>query len=159
MEGNRTLVEGMIAGFLGYAVVAVFFAVLDVAAGLSPFHTPLALGTAIGAGWPGPGEPFGIILAGNGLHLVASLVAALSGAWILREVELYHVLWFAGVLAFAGGLLMLVLAAGLVGAEVTGVTTWARAGGATLLWAAAVGAYLGTSHRDLLRSLDAETRA
>lgn len=159
MDGRRTLTEGLIAGFIGYAVVAIFFALVNGLAGNSPFHTAFALGRAVGAGWPGPGEAAGIVLAANGVHLLVSVLVGLAAAWLVMEVELHHGLWFAGVLAFAGGLLAAVIVAGIVGVEITAVITWPEAAVASLLYAVGVGGYLWHRHRGLLRTLQTELEA
>lgn len=156
MDGKRTLTEGMIAGFLGYAVVAVFFAAVNMILGNSPFHTAFALGSAFGAGWPGPGEAAGVVLAANGVHLVISVLVGLGAAWVVMEIEHHHGLWYAGVLAFGGGLLAAVIVAGIVGAEITAVVTWTEAAGASLLYALVVGSYFAWVHRGLVATLQRE---
>lgn len=159
MDGKRTLTEGMIAGFLGYGVVAIYFALVNLALGFSPFETAQSLGSALGAGRPGPGEAAGIVLAANGVHLVLSLLVALAATWVVMEVERHHGLWYAGLLAFAGGILALIVVAGMVGAEITRVVTWTEAAGASLVYALTVGAYLWNAHRTLVGALEREIEA
>lgn len=57
-ETSRLYVEGIVAGIIGAATVAVWFLILDTLQG-RPLHTPTVLGTAFfkqGAGLAGPGD-------------------------------------------------------------------------------------------------------
>ena len=82
--GRRALWEGLVAGAIGYAVVALFFVVVNVMQGWRAFHTAEALGLALfyggvpaaGAGHAGP------VIAYNGFHLVLFLVLGMGAAWL-----------------------------------------------------------------------------
>ena len=109
--GTRPILAGLIAGLLGGAVVAVWFLVLDAAAG-EPFRTPRALAAALFAAG---GDSGGLVVAYTFLHfavfvavgvLLAAVVArttlspglvvgAVFGIFVLDLVH-YSALWLAG---------------------------------------------------------------
>lgn len=156
MNVKQSLVEGLVAGLLGYIAVGVAFGIMNVLSGLSPFHTAFLLGEAMGAGAPGPNQEAGIILAANGLHLVLSLVVGTIAALLVAEVERFHSTWPGIFLVFVGGLIFIVVVAGVVGAELITITTWPRATLASIVFVLAVGATLGWMHRDLPGALGRE---
>src|SRR5215813_6785332 len=55
-QSERIYEEGLVAGLIGAAVIAVWFLVLDTVGG-RPFHTPTILGRAIFLGGQGLGSP------------------------------------------------------------------------------------------------------
>ena len=156
MITRRSLLEGLVAGALGYAVVAGFFAFLNLVTGASPFRTPFLIGEVLGAGSPGPGEAAGIVLAANGIHLLLSLWLGVVAAWLLQEVEAHHGLWVVVLMIFIAGFLFMVLVAGIAGAELTRITTWGEVTAAGFFFTAVVGAFLTWRHRLLTRELDQE---
>lgn len=156
MNGRRSVREGLLAGALGYVVVALFFAVLNLADGGSPFRTAFLIGEAVGAGTGGLDDQAGVVLAANGLHLVISLIFGVIAAWIVLEVEHHHVLWYAGLTAAIGGFMAVVVAGGVMGAELTAVASWPQTTGAALLFTVTVAAVLAYRHRALLRDLGRE---
>ena len=86
---SSLLEEGVLAGLLGAAVVAVWFLVLDGARG-QLFHTPTLLGSVLFLGTE-PAEVTGtngmIIFAYSGLHVVAFLMAGAALAWMVSQFE------------------------------------------------------------------------
>lgn len=149
MKRSRVLYEGLIAGLLGFAVVALAVGVLDVVAGRSFFHTPSLLGQVVigGFGEPTPGviEP-GPVFAYNGLHMLVFLAVGMAVSWVVFEVELHPVLWYVAFFA----LMSLVLLSFLLLAVVArphreelsaGVLVTANA-----LGALAIGLYLHAAH-------------
>lgn len=156
MERRSMLVEGMVAGALGYLVVAGFFALINVATGHSPFQTAYLVGEALGARGPGPNETIGVILAANGLHVVISVLVGMIAAWLMMELEHHHALWYGVLLAFLGGFVLSVVAGGILAAEVTEVATWEQITVANALGAIVIGAYLWRTHRELMDELSRE---
>ena len=159
MPTSRSLVEGLLAGALGYAAVALFFALLNAVTGVSPFRTALLIGQAVGAGAPGPGETAGIVLAANGIHLLLSLVLGVMAAWLLLEVERHHGLWPVVLMVFLAGFLAMVVLSGVVGVEMTRVATWGEVTAAATVFASAVGGFLGWRHRALGLEISREMEA
>jgi hypothetical protein len=89
--------QGMIAGLLGYAMIAVTLALWNVLMGRSAFYTAALLGQTLFYGltdpkllsiWPGP------VLAYNGLHLIVFLGLGLFAAWLAEMSERGPHLWY-----------------------------------------------------------------
>lgn len=158
MERRRMLVEGLIAGFLAYSVVAGFFAILNVASGNSAFATALLLGEALGAQGPGPEGTAGLILAANGLHVLLSVAVGIAAAWMMTQLEHHHTIWYVVVMVFLAGFFLSIVVVGMLAAEVAAVATWEEITVANVLAAAVVGLYLARAHRELLRSIQEEMR-
>lgn len=139
------LTHGLVAGFLGYAVVAVFYLAYDLAVGRAVGTTAELLGQAllgqpIGAGTAIDPAPVAVY---NGLHLVVFLVAGIVAGWMVRESEEHPTLWypllflaifvffhlFGAVAAFAAPIgaeipAWTVLVAGLAGVGAMGAWLW-----------------------------------
>jgi hypothetical protein len=150
------LLEGAGAGLLAWAVVAVVYALLDMAAGQPPLETAFLLGEAMGAGAPGPGEDVGIVLAANGVHLGVCLITGVAAAWMVAAVEHRHTLWYVVFMVFIAGVMLSVVAAGILGVEVAAALSWAQVGVGNVLGAVAIAGFLGLRHRDLLAGLSSE---
>lgn len=83
--------KGLISGAIGYVLVSVYYALLNLLIGRSPFATLQAIGHAFfHAGTAGVGE----MLAYNGVHLVAWLALGCIAALLVEEAELHPSFWF-----------------------------------------------------------------
>lgn len=155
-DAARLYQEGMIAGVIGAATVALWFLLLDSAAG-RPLYTPTVLGTAI----------FRRAALASPETLSVSMEMVLMFTWI-------HVLVFAALGGIASrllamaernpswgfGLLLLfvvfefgfVAAAALIAAPVLRVIPWPSVLAANLLAAAAMSAYFWRRHPQLVVS-------
>ena len=103
MRQDRTevLFQGLFAGFIGYVSVVLFFTVVSVLTGESPFYTPALLGGILFYGVTDPAQTTisaGPVLVYNGLHLVIFLafgiVAALLASLAERGAELWSLALF-----------------------------------------------------------------
>lgn len=86
----RVAENGVLAGMLGAAVVAIWFLLLDVVLRGTPFFTPSLLGTILFAGRDAAAvhEVSGAaIFAYTGLHGILFLVAGTALAWMFHELE------------------------------------------------------------------------
>ncbi|HKK27783.1 MAG TPA: hypothetical protein VKB18_06850 [Gemmatimonadota bacterium] len=153
VDRMRVLREGFVAGLLGAAIVAVFFGIVNVAGGHSPFHTVDQLGRAL-VGSPirsGPGAAAGPALAYNGLHLLVFLLLGFVLAWVTAKVEqrpgFWYLAFFALVAAFIYDFFFMMMLAGPVGG-----VPWATVAGASFLAAVGMVAYLLRLHPDLRRA-------
>lgn len=157
--GNRVLREGMIAGAIGAATVALWFLAIDLVAGWL-FYTPAALGSALFLQAETPeavSMSAGIIAGYTVFHVVGFMaVGILAAALVLRaEVEpsvlLGAVLLFVTLEAFVIGLIA-ILAAWLL--DTIG---WWTVAAANLIAAVAMGAYLWRAHPALREELGRES--
>lgn len=151
--------QGMAAGFLGYAGVVAVFALLNVAQGLDPLHTPRVLGTALLGGGLDPVEPMAAILAYNGLHLLVSLMVGLVGSFLADRAEEDHALGMGLVFAVLamGGWVPIMF--GAVTVELLGALRWAEVLVGTGAGALALLGTLAWLHRTLLGELFREIEA
>lgn len=95
------LTEGIVVGLLGLATVAVWFALLDLLAGRSPFYTSSVLGSVLLYGATDPGSvsvAAAPVLAYSALHAVVFLVIGVLMAWLAslagRGMQLWYVAFF-----------------------------------------------------------------
>lgn len=155
MQANRRrlIADGVIAGMIGYGVVASFFVVVNLVTGRSPFHTANLLGAVLFGGADAAAatiEP-GLVIAFNGVHLAAFLVIGFFAAWLVYETELHPVMWYVAFFLFLiagiGTLAVMLAGSGLAG----GVLAAWQIVTASLLATLAMGAYLLGGHRALFR--------
>jgi hypothetical protein len=153
---RQMLVDGLAAGLVGYLAVVLFVALWNVVAGRSPFFTAALLGEAVFLGLRDISavtlDP-GMVLAFNGLHLLAFLVFGFFGAWLVYETELHPSFWY---LAFALFVAAAVLAYGAIAALtalVGGLVSPLLVVMASLIGASGVAGYLTAFHRPLLRDI------
>jgi hypothetical protein len=154
--GERSVLrEGIVAGLIGAAAVAVWFFVFDLARG-RPFLTPALLGALVfyGIDTPAAVEPsLGPILGYTILHGLAFLAFGVMAATIMamseREPALFigFVVLFACFEAFFFGVL------GAFGQSMQGALVWWSVLIGNLLASVAMLWYLFRAHRALPRSL------
>jgi len=142
---KTTLVEGLVAGLIGYASVAIVFLVANLMAGRPALFTAEVLGSAILNGNGGPGA----VLAFNGLHMVASLVIGMAAAWLLYETALRPRFWFAVLFLFVAGFILSTVVAGVFAVELTGAAPWWTVLTANGVAALLAGGYLWSQHPGL----------
>jgi hypothetical protein len=146
--------EGLVAGLLGAATIALWFFVLDVVAG-RPFHTPTLLGTALFRGGRGLAAPeavpvsFEMVLLYTWVHALVFCVIGGVAARLLAVAERqpnagFGILLLFVVLAF--GFLVVTL---IFAEPVLHALTWPAILGGNLLAALAMGAYFWRRHPEL----------
>ncbi len=144
----RVLTDGLIAGGIGYVVIALFYGVLDLIQGDSPFHVAAVLGSALfyaadsvqGAAMAGP------VLAFNGVHLVLFLLLGVGVAWFVAEAERYPLFWYPVFFFLVAGFILTYLAVLVVASAIVGLLSWWSVAVANLLAALAMGGYLWWAH-------------
>jgi hypothetical protein len=152
----RLYQEGMIAGVIGAAAVALWFLVLDTAAG-HPLYTPTVLGTAIfrHSALASP-ETISVSLEMVGMFTwIHVLVFAALGGAVSRLIAMAerNPSWgFGLLLLFVVFEFGFVAAASLLAAPVLRVIPWPSILGANLLAAAAMTAYFWRRHPHLVVS-------
>lgn len=95
--------EGLLAGIIGYATVAILVGVCDLAFGRSFFFTAAMLGEAAFYGLTDPANVVvwpGAVFAYNGVHLLGFLFIGMSAAWLAYLAEKGAELWYLGLVLF-----------------------------------------------------------
>lgn len=158
-DRGQMLVQGLVAGLIGYVTVAIFFVVENLITGRSPLYTAAVLGQTMFYGGLEPGgvaiEP-GPILAYNGVHMIASVIVGLAASFLVFETERHHTLWYFLFFVFLAGFIYSLVAIGILGAEIAHAIEWWSVAAANMAWVIAMGAYLLLMHRGLLRELREE---
>lgn len=99
----RFFLEGAAAGLLGYAVVALFFAVLNLIQGRSAFYTAALLGADLFYGLETPAdlviEP-GPVFAYNGVHILGFMAVGLFMRWLVGLAERIPQGWYLVLVLF-----------------------------------------------------------
>ena len=155
-DAARLYQEGMIAGVIGAATVALWFLLLDTAAG-HPLYTPSVLGTAIfrHAALASP-ETLSVSLEMVGMFtwIHVLIFAALGGvaSRLLAMVERNPSWGFGLLLLFVVFEFGFVAAAALLASPILRVIPWPSVLGANLLAAAAMSAYFWRRHPHLVVS-------
>ncbi len=100
----ETVMQGLVAGFIGFLTVAVVFAVGNMIAGRSPLYTAAVLGATLFYGVTDLSQmstslaPY--VFAYNGAHLLAFLVLGLAGSWLMSVAERGAMLWYPALFFF-----------------------------------------------------------
>lgn len=145
--------QGLVAGLLGYAAVALFFGVVSLFAGDSFFHTAAVLGHGLLGTDPGLTTELvrpGPVFAYNGVHLLLFLAFGCVASWLLEEVERHPRFWYVVFFAFLAGFfydvaLMTLFTLPLPAEELSWVTVLV----ANLLAGLTMGFYLVRGHPEL----------
>lgn len=155
-ETEAVLRGGLFAGLIGYFTIVIFFAVVNLVAGRSPFHTAALFGSAMFFGLEDPATLVVTpppVLAFNMVHALAMLAAGLVTSWLVALSEKYPVAQWAMlvVLIFVG--FHLFAAVQLFATPLLGGLGWVQITVASALAAAAMGWYLLRLHPLLRREL------
>ena len=150
-QEHSTFREGVVTGLLGAIVVAVWYFLIDSAAG-QPFHTPNVLGKIFFRGDLTPGVHHvvpGVVVGYTVLHfvvyiLVGALLALLTHT-AMRDISLRMGVWMGLVCAFC---LLAGLTYMLAVATAERLPLWTVVGG-SFLGVAVMGWYLLAGHREV----------
>jgi hypothetical protein len=136
--------DGLVAGLIGYATVALFFAVTNLLAGRSPFFTLVRLGrTLVGPeAPPGSEEGVGAALVYNLLHLLVFAGIGLICAWMTVHMERRSTLWYLVPFVLVAALIVDTLLSLFMTGPAAGTMRWGELLGVNLLAALAMGGYL-----------------
>jgi hypothetical protein len=143
--------EGLIAGLLGAATVALWFLIVDAFQG-RPLYTPTVLGTALfgrGAPWPQGGADLGMVLMFTWVHALAFVVIGGVVARLLALAERQPNAGFGILMLFVFFEFGFIAAAMLFAAPVLRALAWPAVLVANLLAAAAMGSYFWLRHPNL----------
>jgi hypothetical protein len=152
---RSVLREGVVAGIIGAAVVAVWFLIFDLARG-RPFLTPALLGSAVFYGVNTPADvhmAVAPILGYTILHGLAFIAFGVIAASVMALSEREPALFIAFVILFACFETFFFGVVGALGKSMVGALVWWAILIGNLLASAAMLSYLLRLHRALRRSL------
>jgi hypothetical protein len=106
-ETEIILQGGLFAGLIGYFTIVVFFAVVNLVGGHSPFYTAALLGSALFFGLQDPTQlqvTPAAVLTFNMVHAIVMLLVGFLASWLIGKSEKYPVSQYAVlvVLIFVG---------------------------------------------------------
>jgi hypothetical protein len=154
-DTTRVFQEGIVAGLLGAATIALWFFLLDGLAG-RPLHTPTVLGTALfrrGAGLASPetlAVSLEMVLMFTWVHAMAFAVLGGVASWLLGLAERHPSFGFGVLLLFVVFQFAFVAAAMIFAAPVLKILTWPAILVANLIAAAVMAAYFWRRHPTLV---------
>ena len=152
---RSVLKEGVVAGLIGAAVVAVWFLVFDIARG-RPFITPGLLGAAVFQSVTDPAgvEPsFGNVLGYTIIHGLAFIAFGVVAASLMAVSEREPALFLAFVILFASFEVFVFGVVGALGKSMLGALVWWAILVGNLLASVAMLWYFFRAHRSLPRTL------
>ena len=95
--------DGLMAGLIGSATVAILVGILNIVEGRSFFFTAAMLGEKLFYGLRDPSTVVvwpGAVFAYNGVHLLGFFAIGMSGAWLAYMAEKGSELWYLGLVLF-----------------------------------------------------------
>lgn len=152
---HGTIRQGLVAGVIGAAAVAIWFLVVDLFA-REALWTPGALGSALLAGARSPEEVrigVGTVLGYTAIHVAAFLLVGVVAAGLVEQAERFPPFVFALLLLFVVFEVFFVGIAALMGAWVLEEIAWWSVMAGNLLAAVLMGSYLWRVHPELQEQL------
>lgn len=153
--GSRLAQEGIVAGVIGAATIAIWFLLLDTIKG-RPFYTPTVLGSVLfrpGGGVPAPESlpvSFELVLVYTWVHGLVFCVLGGIAAWLLAVAERKPDLGFGIVLLFVVFEFGFLVAAMLFAERLLHALAWQEILVGNVLAAAAMGYYFWRRHPNLI---------
>ena len=145
---NRTVREGVVAGLIGAAAVAIWFFVLDVVAG-RPFGTPARLGESVASlfGGIGGGSAAFYVVGYTVFHVIAFCLSGIVMSAVVNKAEDEPSLLFGLLILFvAFEIAWYGMTAILARDEAYGPLAWYQVMIANLIAATVMGVYLFRKH-------------
>jgi hypothetical protein len=150
-DTSRIHQEGIVAGVIGAATVAVWFLVLDTVAG-HPLSTPTLLGATLfrrGGAVAVPGVSLEMVLMFTWVHGLVFVALGGIASWLLSQAERHPSFGFGVVMLFVIFQFGFMVAAMLFARPVLVALGWPAILGANLLAAATMTAYFFWRHPSL----------
>lgn len=154
---SEVVLDGIITGMIGAVLVALWFLILDVAAG-RPLFTPAVLGTVLLHGGHAPVGPIRIdptiVAAYTAFHFVAFVVAGLALAWMASLFERFPIMFFVILVTFVCLEVAFFAADVALGHAVADTLPAWSVAVANVLAAAGMALYLWRRHPSVMRGIE-----
>lgn len=126
VQPSGVLSHGVVAGALGYLVVAAAHAGLNVVQGRPAFATAAHLGASLVGSTSTPGGGFdpAPVIALNGIHLVAAVLAGIVASWLIQEWEAHPIAGYFVFFILIAGLIMGSFVSAVVVSELAHAASW-----------------------------------
>lgn len=150
-DSSRIYQEGIVAGVIGAATVAVWFLVVDTLAG-HPLSTPTLLGATLfrrGAAAAVPGVSLELVLMFTWVHGLVFVALGGIASWLLAQAESHPSFGFGIIILFVIFQFGFTVAAMLFARPVLVALGWPAIMGANLFAAGAMAGYLFWRHPSL----------
>ena len=151
MDSGHLIREGMIVGAIGATGVAIWFLIVDIAAG-QPLFTPSALGAVLAGDFSSGSRDVHLpwVMGYTAFHFVAFFAVGLILSFVAHRAErepsilaVFLILFVVFELGFYG------LTAILAETRLPGALAWYRVAGGNLVAAVLMGSYMWKGHRAL----------
>jgi hypothetical protein len=155
-ETAVTLRGGLFAGLIGYFTIVVFFVVLNLIGGRSPFYTAALFGSALFFGLRDAAQlqiTPAAVLAFNMVHALVMLAIGFLVSWLVAKSEKYPLSQYAVLVALIFVGFHLFVAVALFAMPLMGALGWVQLAVASAAAAIAMGWYLLRIHPLLRREL------
>jgi hypothetical protein len=149
VQPSRVLAQGVVAGAIGYATVVLAYALIDLITGDAAFATVTRLATAL-RGSPDAVDS-GALIAVNGIHLLAGLVAGTGASLLINEWEVHPAAGYFVFFVLIAGLIAGSFASAVLIGEYAHAVGWTTILVVNAVAAAAMLAYLLAVHPVLRR--------
>lgn len=154
LDRSRLGYDGLFAGFIGYAAVAVTILLIDLLAGRPAFYTPAMLGhVLLGISFPEAEITPAAVFVYNGVHLLVFLAIGYLVALVVAEVDLHPMLWYVGFFVMIGFVFAGVVVVSMLAGPASNRLPWAAILVANLVAVVSMGFYLTRSHPQLLKKV------
>lgn len=151
------LLDGLFTGMIGALAVAVWFLILDAAAG-RPLYTPALLGAWLMHGAAAGAAPVTVapleVAAYTAFHFVSFIVVGIAFSWLMTLFEKFPIVFFVLVVLFACLMVGFFALDAVLGAQLTGsLQAWTIVV-ANLLAALGMSLYQWKRHPRAIRNVD-----
>jgi hypothetical protein len=140
--------EGLVAGAIGAAAVAVWFLIVDTVSG-QPFFTPAMLGSAVFWGLREPTAveiSYAAVVGYTMIHVLAFCAVGMIAAALAQLVERFPTTLFVVVVLFAIFEIGFYLVVALLAQPLLGALAWSNVAIGNLIAAVGMGTYLWRAH-------------
>jgi hypothetical protein len=155
-ETGIILEGGLFAGLIGYFTIVVFFAVVNLIGGHSPFQTAALLGSALFFGLKDPSQLVvtpAAVAAFNMVHALVLLAVGFVTSWLVTKSEKYPVGYYALLVALLFVGFHLFAAVYFFATPLMGSGAWLPIAVASICAAITMGGYLLWFHPALRHQL------